>query len=209
MLDSSAQHRNWRPNFPLRPRITFRQTLFLRLCNKQFSFYSICAFAVSQLQEISVGGRHKLQHQATASTPASLVVKKRRKSRTAFTSYQLQQLERSFSRQKYLLPADRDVTARRLGLSSAQVITWFQNRRAKLKRDLEELRADVDAARSLTSSSTVASSSNNNNDNKSKTWRCSSNTVQLIVKLLILWTNASSSQTTNWMHCCTTSPSPC
>jgi len=120
------------------------------------------------LHEISVGGRHKLQHQATVTTAASLVVKKRRKSRTAFTSYQLQQLERSFSRQKYLLPADRDVTARRLGLSSAQVITWFQNRRAKLKRDLEELRADVDAARSLTSS-TIASSSSNNNDNKSKT----------------------------------------
>jgi len=27
------------------------------------------------------------------------------------------------------------------------VITWFQNRRAKLKRDLDELRADVTAAR--------------------------------------------------------------
>jgi len=117
---------------------------------------------------MSVGGRHKLQHQETASTAASLVVKKRRKSRTAFTSYQLQQLERSFSRQKYLLPADRDVTARRLGLSSAQVITWFQNRRAKLKRDLEELRADVHAAKSMTSP-TTGSSSSNSNDNKSKT----------------------------------------
>ena len=31
----------------------------------------------------------------------------------------------------------------------AQVITWFQNRRAKLKRDLEELKADVAAAKAL------------------------------------------------------------
>jgi len=115
------------------------------------------------MREISAAERHKVQQQASAATPASLVVKKRRKSRTAFTSYQLQQLERCFSRQKYLLPADRDVTARRLGLSSAQVITWFQNRRAKLKRDLEELRADVDAARSLTSSATASASSNNVN----------------------------------------------
>ena len=30
-----------------------------------------------------------------------------------------------------------------------QVITWFQNRRAKLKRDLEELKADVAAAKAL------------------------------------------------------------
>jgi len=29
------------------------------------------------------------------------------------------------------------------------VITWFQNRRAKLKRDLEELKADVAAAKAL------------------------------------------------------------
>jgi len=123
-------------------------------------------FAVSQLQEIPVAGCHKSQHQASAAsaaTPVSLVIKKRRKSRTAFTSYQLQQLERCFSRQKYLLPADRDVTARRLGLSSAQVITWFQNRRAKLKRDLEELRADMDAAKSLTSTTIATSTSGSNN----------------------------------------------
>jgi len=83
---------------------------------------------VSALYEVSDGGRQRLQHHQQASgvtssqtAAASLVVKKRRKSRTAFTSYQLQQLERAFSRHKYLLPADRDVTARRLGLSSAQV----------------------------------------------------------------------------------------
>ena len=77
--------------------------------------------------------------------------KKRRKSRTAFTNHQLYELERRFIEQKYLLPADRDAISDRLGLTNTQVITWFQNRRAKLKRDLDELRADVDAARSLES----------------------------------------------------------
>lgn len=75
--------------------------------------------------------------------------KKRRKSRTAFTAQQLRELEARFVRQKYLSPADRDQLAARLGLSTAQVITWFQNRRAKLKRDLEELRADVASLRAL------------------------------------------------------------
>ncbi|NXJ86885.1 LBX1 factor, partial [Trogon melanurus] len=69
--------------------------------------------------------------------------KKRRKSRTAFTAQQLAALEQRFGRQRYLSPADRDQLAAALALSAAQVITWFQNRRAKLKRDLEELRADV------------------------------------------------------------------
>lgn len=73
--------------------------------------------------------------------------KKRRKSRTAFTNQQIYELEKRFLYQKYLTPADRDEIASSLGLTNAQVITWFQNRRAKLKRDLEELKADVSAAR--------------------------------------------------------------
>ncbi|KAH3864259.1 homeobox protein MOX-2-like [Dreissena polymorpha] len=75
--------------------------------------------------------------------------KKRRKSRTAFTNQQIYELEKRFLYQKYLTPADRDEIAQTLGLTNAQVITWFQNRRAKLKRDLEELKNDVVATKQL------------------------------------------------------------
>ncbi|XP_060102092.1 transcription factor LBX2 [Heteronotia binoei] len=75
--------------------------------------------------------------------------KKRRKSRTAFTNHQVYELEKRFLYQKYLSPADRDHIAAQLGLSNAQVITWFQNRRAKLKRDLEEMKADVESLKKL------------------------------------------------------------
>ena len=80
--------------------------------------------------------------------------KKRRKSRTAFTNQQIYELEKRFLYQKYLTPADRDEIAQHLGLTNAQVITWFQNRRAKLKRDLEELKNDVVATKKLASSVT-------------------------------------------------------
>ncbi|XP_051916407.1 transcription factor LBX2 [Hippocampus zosterae] len=76
--------------------------------------------------------------------------KKRRKSRTAFTNHQIYELEKRFLYQKYLSPADRDQIAGQLGLSNAQVITWFQNRRAKLKRDLEEMKADVESLKKIT-----------------------------------------------------------
>ncbi|XP_054886743.1 transcription factor LBX2 [Poeciliopsis prolifica] len=76
--------------------------------------------------------------------------KKRRKSRTAFTNHQIYELEKRFLYQKYLSPADRDQIAQQLGLSNAQVITWFQNRRAKLKRDLEEMKADVESLKKIT-----------------------------------------------------------
>ncbi|XP_043828700.1 transcription factor LBX2 [Dromiciops gliroides] len=77
------------------------------------------------------------------------VTRRRRKSRTAFTAQQVLELERRFVFQKYLAPAERDGLAARLGLANAQVITWFQNRRAKLKRDVEEMKADVASLRSL------------------------------------------------------------
>ncbi|XP_067627932.1 uncharacterized protein [Eurosta solidaginis] len=75
--------------------------------------------------------------------------KKKRKSRTAFTNHQIFELEKRFLYQKYLAPADRDEIAAALGLSNAQVITWFQNRRAKLKRDMEELKKDVESVKQL------------------------------------------------------------
>ncbi len=75
--------------------------------------------------------------------------KKKRKSRTAFTNHQIFELEKRFLYQKYLSPADRDELAQALGLSNAQVITWFQNRRAKLKRDMEELKKDVESSKIL------------------------------------------------------------
>ncbi|CAL8114982.1 unnamed protein product [Orchesella dallaii] len=75
--------------------------------------------------------------------------KKKRKSRTAFTNHQIFELEKRFLYQKYLSPADRDDIAQQLGLTNAQVITWFQNRRAKLKRDMEELKKDVESAKLL------------------------------------------------------------
>lgn len=55
--------------------------------------------------------------------------KKQRKARTAFTDHQLQTLEKSFERQKYLSVQDRMELAAKLNLSDTQVKTWYQNRR--------------------------------------------------------------------------------
>lgn len=60
--------------------------------------------------------------------------KKPRKARTAFTDHQLNMLEKSFERQKYLSVQDRMELAARLNLSDTQVKTWYQNRRTKWKR---------------------------------------------------------------------------
>lgn len=60
--------------------------------------------------------------------------KKQRKARTAFTDHQLQTLEKSFERQKYLSVQDRMELAAKLNLTDTQVKTWYQNRRTKWKR---------------------------------------------------------------------------
>ncbi|XP_054712689.1 barH-like 1 homeobox protein [Uloborus diversus] len=68
------------------------------------------------------------------SPPYNLKVKKQRKARTAFTDHQLQTLEKSFERQKYLSVQDRMELAAKLNLTDTQVKTWYQNRRTKWKR---------------------------------------------------------------------------
>merc|ERR1719206_45245 len=60
--------------------------------------------------------------------------KKQRKARTAFSDNQLQTLESSFERQKYLSVQDRMELAAKLNLTDTQVKTWYQNRRTKWKR---------------------------------------------------------------------------
>ncbi|XP_054449480.1 transcription factor LBX2 [Pteronotus mesoamericanus] len=96
---------------------------------------------------------HALQPSEGRAAPGALgpgpASRRRRKSRTAFTAQQVLELERRFVFQKYLAPSERDGLAARLGLANAQVVTWFQNRRAKLKRDVEEMRADVASLRAL------------------------------------------------------------
>lgn len=84
--------------------------------------------------------------QKLAALQARLSQRKRRKPRTCFTNQQIAELERRFVYQKYLSPSDRDELSLRLGLSGAQIITWFQNRRARFRRDVEELKSDIEAS---------------------------------------------------------------
>ncbi len=63
------------------------------------------------------------------STTSSTSMKKNRKSRTAFTDFQLNSLEKSFEKHKYLSVQDRVELATRLSLTDTQVKTWYQNRR--------------------------------------------------------------------------------
>ncbi|XP_074764559.1 homeobox protein ceh-30-like [Athene noctua] len=65
-----------------------------------------------------------------------------RRLRTAFSAEQISTLESSFQRQRYLGAAERRQLAGRMRLSEVQIKTWFQNRRMKLKRQLQELRPE-------------------------------------------------------------------
>ncbi|CAH0771252.1 unnamed protein product [Bemisia tabaci] len=77
---------------------------------------------------------HKDDDGIRSNHSSSSLSKKQRKARTAFTDHQLQTLEKSFERQKYLSVQDRMELAAKLNLSDTQVKTWYQNRRTKWKR---------------------------------------------------------------------------
>nr|XP_014346167.1 PREDICTED: homeobox protein VENTX [Latimeria chalumnae] len=61
--------------------------------------------------------------------------------RTAFTSEQIYNLEKTFKRHKYLGASERLKLAAKLQLSEIQIKTWFQNRRMKMKRQLQDMQS--------------------------------------------------------------------
>uniref|UniRef100_A0A8C7XM50 Ventral homeobox n=1 Tax=Oryzias sinensis TaxID=183150 RepID=A0A8C7XM50_9TELE len=61
-----------------------------------------------------------------------------RRVRTKFTPKQILKLEKVFSKHKYLDAGERVKTAQKLNLTETQVRTWFQNRRMKLKREVQD-----------------------------------------------------------------------
>lgn len=83
---------------------------------------NINSFAIS-------GGKEDDPKSSSSSSLSSAQSKKQRKARTAFTDHQLQTLEKSFERQKYLSVQDRMELAAKLQLTDTQVKTWYQNRR--------------------------------------------------------------------------------
>ncbi|KAK2840726.1 hypothetical protein Q7C36_012305 [Tachysurus vachellii] len=62
------------------------------------------------------------------------LAQKQKRSRAAFTHLQVLELEKKFSRQRYLSAPERAHLAAALHLTETQVKIWFQNRRYKTKR---------------------------------------------------------------------------
>ncbi|XP_053305920.1 homeobox protein XHOX-3-like [Spea bombifrons] len=66
-----------------------------------------------------------------------------RRLRTAFTCEQISTLEKTFKKHRYLGASERRKLATKLQLSEIQIKTWFQNRRMKYKREIQDSRPDA------------------------------------------------------------------
>lgn len=62
----------------------------------------------------------------------------RRKRRILFTQAQVNELEKRFSKSRYLSAPERELLANGLNLSPTQVKIWFQNHRYKTKKAIKE-----------------------------------------------------------------------
>lgn len=80
--------------------------------------------------------------------PRTTLFTPEKRQRTVFSIAQLDELEKTFQQQKYVVGIERTELAMRLRLTESQVKVWFQNRRIKARKNLARQEKEAGGSKS-------------------------------------------------------------